>query len=123
MLLAGSASALRQAGGGGQASLPAGQGIPLQPLDDCFAQLARTFELASGETTVRRAAQGCGGACRLLSTCFGLRWDCAAACERPAQGLWGVCRPTAHALRCGGKPTLQASGIGLGISACAACEL
>ena len=60
MLLAGSASALRQGGSGGQAPNLSGQGIPLQALDDCFAQVARTFELASGETAV------CSGTCRPL---------------------------------------------------------
>ena len=48
-MLTGSASLLQQPGPLRNAS----HAVPMQPLDDRFSQLARTFELASGETTVR----------------------------------------------------------------------
>ena len=48
VMLAGSASSLRQA----PAHATAG-GIPLQPLDSKFAQMARVFEIASGATKVQ----------------------------------------------------------------------
>ena len=53
MVLPGSASALRQANSGSGQLRASAHGIPLQALDDCFAQLARTFELAFGETKVQ----------------------------------------------------------------------
>jgi hypothetical protein len=62
VLLAGSASVLRQGPDSAiqppqqqqaqQQAGPGRQGTPLQALDDRFAQLARIFELASGETAV-----------------------------------------------------------------------
>jgi hypothetical protein len=55
VVLPGSASALRQAGAGSGQLRASAHGIPLQALDDCFAQLARTFELAFGETKARAA--------------------------------------------------------------------
>ncbi len=55
VVLPGSASALRQAGAGSGQLRVSAHGIPLQALDDCFAQLARTFELAFGETKARAA--------------------------------------------------------------------
>ena len=48
VMLAGSASSLRQAPAHGTTS-----GIPLQPLDSKFAQMARVFEIASGATKVQ----------------------------------------------------------------------
>ena len=48
VMLTGSASLLQQPGPLRNAS----HAVPMQPLDDRFSQLARTFELASGETTV-----------------------------------------------------------------------
>ena len=54
VVLPGSASALRQANSGSGQLRASAHGIPLQALDDCFAQLARTFELAFGETKVQR---------------------------------------------------------------------
>lgn len=56
MVLPGSASALRQANSGSGQLRASAHGIPLQALDDCFAQLARTFELAFGETKVQHCA-------------------------------------------------------------------
>ena len=49
VMLTESASLLQQPGPLRNAS----HAVPMQPLDDRFSQLARTFELASGETTVR----------------------------------------------------------------------
>ena len=51
LLVAGSASMLRQGGaqGGMQAST---QGIPVHAMDEKLLQIARTFEIASGETQV-----------------------------------------------------------------------
>ncbi|KAK9824013.1 hypothetical protein WJX72_006970 [[Myrmecia] bisecta] len=49
VMLAGSASVLKQAPSGMRAS---SHGIPMQALDDRFAQLAKTFEIASGECKV-----------------------------------------------------------------------
>ena len=49
-MLAGSASVLR----GAPASMRASsQAVPIHRLDDQFAQLAKTFEIASGVTPVR----------------------------------------------------------------------
>ncbi len=50
VMLAGSASVLHQGHGGHLRA--SNHGVPLQALDDHFAQLARTFEIASGETAV-----------------------------------------------------------------------
>ena len=49
-MVGGSASLLRQ--GGAQGMQSSTQGIPVQHLDDTFQQLARVFEIASGETQV-----------------------------------------------------------------------
>ena len=49
VMLTGSASLLQQPGG---PMRNASHAVPMQALDDRFAQLARTFELASGETAV-----------------------------------------------------------------------
>ena len=49
VMLTGSASLLQQPGPMRNAS----HAVPMQALDDRFSQLARTFELASGETTAR----------------------------------------------------------------------
>lgn len=48
-MLTGSASLLQQQAG---SMRNVGHGVPMQALDDRFSQLTRTFELASGETTV-----------------------------------------------------------------------
>lgn len=48
-MLTGSASLLQQPGGPAR---NVSHAVPMQALDDRFAQLARTFELASGETAV-----------------------------------------------------------------------
>ncbi|CAL8467088.1 g6624 [Coccomyxa elongata] len=50
VMLAGSASVLQQGHGGHLRA--SSHGVPMQALDDHFAQLARTFEIASGETAV-----------------------------------------------------------------------
>ncbi len=49
VMLTGSASLLQQPGG---PQRNASHAVPMQALDDRFTQLARTFELASGETAV-----------------------------------------------------------------------
>lgn len=49
-MLAGSASVLQQGHGGHMRA--SNHGVPLQALDDRFAQLASTFEVVSGETAV-----------------------------------------------------------------------
>ena len=56
VMLTGSASLLQQPGGPAR---NASHAVPMQALDDRFAQLARTFELASGETAVRLHACPC----------------------------------------------------------------
>ncbi len=66
MVLPGSASALRQAGAGSGQLRASAHGIPLQALDDCFAQLARTFELAFGETKARAARGSLSAAAQRL---------------------------------------------------------
>ncbi len=54
VMLTGSASLLQQPGG---LMRNASHSVPMQALDDRFSQLARTFELASGETMVMPRCQ------------------------------------------------------------------
>ena len=61
-MLTGSASLLQQHGGPARNITHA---VPMQALDDRFSQLARTFELASGETTVSLYAMCQMSACHL----------------------------------------------------------
>ena len=69
VMLAGSASSLRQAPGHGTA-----RAVPLQPLDSKFAQMARVFDIASGATKVWsprllavQAAVACSGVIKNLA--------------------------------------------------------
>ena len=72
-MLTGSASLLQQPGGPARNTT---HGVPMQALDDRFFQLARTFELASGETTVSLSAMCQMSACHLsLSASFQM-WAC-----------------------------------------------
>jgi len=70
-MLAGSASSLRQAPAHASAN-----GIPLQPLDSKFAQMAKVFEIASGAT---KASMHC--------FCPPLRPACMASHRSQAFGL------------------------------------
>lgn len=62
-MLAGSVSSLQQAPAHGPSS-----GIPLQPLDERFAQMARVFEIASEATKARN--NKCGAIANAHITAF-----------------------------------------------------
>lgn len=65
VMLAGSASLLKQGDSAASHLRASSSGIPQQALDDRFEQLAKTFEIASGETKVNLV---------LWSTYKGILW-------------------------------------------------